>query len=140
MISEERFKQLADKQATVYWVYKDFIDVVTANLSDVDWFGYERVFETEEEATEYLKYGNVTRTEKFPYVSWEEFCNGKSIKFTTKDNYSFTCEVVIYSDLGKAIIIYRPLIACEIFKEPLTRENYRKALDICVKLFKGEEL
>lgn len=142
MISEERFKQLADEKATVYWVYKDYIDVITAYLSDADWFGYENVFETEEEAKEYLKYGNITRTEKFPYISWEElnkdfqnFKNGTYI--VAKYQYLFSLNIEVNKPIISQIIL---VTNDEDYKWNYSKENYHKALDLAVKLFKGEEV
>lgn len=159
MIRRERLAELLKTNSTIYTTYGGYVSEIElvfgsdrieekhlVELCVEKWgntytrYTFDMLFEDELEAEEFLKYGNITRTEKFPYISWEEFCNGESIRFTTKDNYRFTCEVAIYSDLGKTIVIHKPLIAGWIFKEPLTRENYLKALDICVKLFKGEEV
>lgn len=56
MISEERFKQLANEEKKVYWVLRGAINVVQSDLTDTIWYGYDNVFEAEEEAVEFLKY------------------------------------------------------------------------------------
>lgn len=161
MISEERFKQLADEKATVYWVYKDCITAVTAYLSDTAWFGYENVFETEEEAKEFL-YGNVTRTEKLELPMWsdvEKFIEQKKhfnhnhsnrvlLRIITKDSiyYLKLCKDldVFYFELKQTYIGDN---LCEQLSNKFpkclgraTEENYNLARDLCIKLFKGEEV
>lgn len=64
MISEERFKQLANEQKKVCWVLRGAINVVQADLTDTTWYGYDNVFETEEEAIEYLKNKDLVKKKK----------------------------------------------------------------------------
>lgn len=166
MISKKRLEELVKKGATIYAVTLDdkvgfinFIDYEGKVLENTlkfrvkikpdlsNWYGCEpnwsedislkSLFETKEEAEEYLKYGNITRTEKFPYVSWEEFCEGKRVVFDGKNGFSYCCELGYINQIF--VVIYKPLLDGCIFREPLTRENYHKALDICVKLWKGGE-
>lgn len=153
MISKERLRELIENKQTIYYIselagerelvehkYNDRKSIykylkngeyTVDDIYDNCWF------ETEEEATEYLKYGNITRTEKFPYVSWEEVCDGTNhhIVFTTPKHQKV--EMIICDGYIDIVIIYNLTGG---FNEPLTRENYHKALDICVKLFKGEEV
>lgn len=136
MISEERFKQLADEKATVYWAYKDCIDVVTANLSDIALLGEVNVFETEDKAKEFLKYGNITRTEKFPYVGWEEFIDNDRVVFYDKNGIRYVLKTYFDGIYLEDTFSQKQLI----YLSPITRENYHKALDLCVKLFKGEDV
>lgn len=145
MISEKRLEDIIQNKGTLWCVdkfhnpYKLRVIPITLKKEFIKLWGEENLFATEEEAKEFLKYGNITRTEKLELPMWEEFCSDKRIEFTAQNKYSYICEWVTYSDLGKTIIIYRPLIKGEIFKEPLTRENYDKARDLCIKLFRGEE-
>lgn len=138
MINEERFNQLVDEQATVYWVYEDVIDVARASLTDFYWLGGENVFETETEAKELLKYGNITRTEKLELPMWEEFCDGKSIRCGDQE-YQTTYWVIKDDKHIKMYKFYNGSSAGEFFNKPLTRQNYDLARDLCIKLFKGEE-
>lgn len=150
MISEERLKELLKEEVTIYRV-NGYVEEIYLNEYDFETtdkelvFNYkiyairlDDLFETEEEAKEYLKYGNVTRTEKFPYVSWEEFCKGEQIVFTGKNDEKFVMFRYNLDARHPFIVINaeRSNEWCR-FKEPLTRENYHKALDLAVKLFKG---
>lgn len=164
MISKERLEELVKKGATIYAVTLDdkvgfinFIDYEGKVLENAlkfrvkikpdlsNWYGCEpnwseyislkSLFEIKEEAEEYIKYGNITKTEKFPYVSWEELCKGAVIAFKDRYGLPYCCEVD-----NRFVFVYKlHLIKTWIFKERLTRENYHKALDLCVKLWKGEE-
>lgn len=170
MINKERLRELIKEEKMVYLVDNDFIydiylkedkdnknDITDTGLftqwrewnkSDPlgQWFHdkykFERLFENEDDAKEYLKYGNISREEKLELPTWEEFKNfKKSIIFRVlskdiieEDDTIFQC----YNN-GNAIIIYNDFNSSRIFNKPLTRENYDKARDVCIKLFKGEK-
>lgn len=149
MISEERLKELLKEEATIYRV-NGYVEEIGLNEYDFETtdkelvFNYkvyairlEDLFETEEEAKEYLKYGNITRMEKFPYVSWEEVCDGTDhhIIFTTPHHEKI--EMIICDCNIDIISIYNSISD---FSKPLTKENWFKALDLAVKLFRGEEV
>lgn len=158
MISEEKVADIIQNKGSVWCINKwskpyhiqqvvfDGKREFNPHTFTIGW-GAENIYETEEEASEYLKYGDVTRTEKFPYVSWEEFCKfDKTIKFFNKEiKYSMyvfvknkntnNCRIIIYAD------DYTKFRAQDwiVFDQPLTQENYHKALDLAVRLWKGEE-
>lgn len=158
MISEERLKELIEQEKGCYRI-GDFSGIGYIHLKQEyepnifengkdnyllyiytnnekkykDEIWAEDLFETEADAKEFLKYGNITRTEKFPYVSWEDVCDGTNhhIVFTTPKHQKV--EMIICDGYIDIICVYT---AISEFSKPLTRENYHKALDICVKLFK----
>lgn len=155
MISRERLAELLKTNSTIYTTYGGYVSEIElvfgsdkieekhlVELNVNTWgnthtsYTFDMLFEDELETEEFLKYGNVTRTEKFPYVSWEEVCDGTNhhIVFTTPKHQKV--EMIICDGYIDIVIIYNITGG---FSEPLTRENYHKALDICVKLFKGEE-
>ena len=82
----------------------------------------------------YLHHANVTRTETLPFLTWEEFCEQKFIWFIDK-NQNECC--LYYLNVSNKIFIN---VSGEV-KEigDLTEENFYKAYDECVRLFKGEE-
>lgn len=148
MINEERVTDIIQCKGTVWcinkWQHPYRIQQVVFDGRQkinphtfVNGWGAENIFETEEEAEEFLKYGDVTRTEKFLYVSWEEFCEGKT--FSCADYFKRTSYYVWQERNYIYIKEYWQQNEHIVFKEPLTRENYHKALDLCVKLWKGEE-
>ena len=95
------------------------------------------LFETKEDAEEYVEFGNIIKTEKLPYVSWEKFKNKEG-------NYSFKVypyDYYCYTD-GRYVRIkqYYGSLDRIVFTKPLTRENYNEARRLCIKLFTGEEV
>ena len=97
-----------------------------ANIKDV--------YKTKAEAEHYLHHANITRTEQLPFLIWEEFCEQKFIWFIDK-NQNVCC--LYYLNVSNKIFIN---VSGEV-KEigDLTEENFYKAYDECVRLFKGEE-
>ena len=98
---------------------------------------YELIFRTKAEAEHYLHHANVTRTETLPFLTWEEFKEGKELRFYNgkyryKMNWSVDPEIIVikrYLDFD---------IDEFIFNERLTEENFYKAYDECVRLFKEQ--
>lgn len=95
------------------------------------------LFKTKAEAEHYLHHANISRTEHLPFLTWEEFKEGKELRFYNgkyryKMNWSVDPEIIVikrYLDFG---------IDEFIFNERLTESNFYKAYDECVKLFKQE--
>lgn len=156
MISKERLAELLKTNSTIYTTYGGYVSEIElvfgsdrieekhlAELCVEKWgnkytrYTFDMLFEDELEAEEFLNYGKVTRSEKFPYVSWEEVCDGTNhhIVFTTPKHQKV--EMIICDGYIDIVIIYNLTGG---FSKPLTRENYHEALDFCVKLFKGEEV
>ena len=105
-----------------------------ANIKDV--------FKTKAEAEHYLHHANITRTEQLPFLTWEEFNkNSLGIEFTDtiKNKYRFHI-VRDYRDGKDFIVLYDKNGTISIDEEwEATEENFYKAYDECVRLFRGEE-
>ena len=95
---------------------------------------FHRLFETKEQAEWALKYQFITRTEELNLPMWEEFCKHKYVSF----NDEFCNHYVLKLNKNSKLIITKYPADWEIFYEPATEENYEKACDLCVKLFKGD--
>lgn len=99
----------------------------------------ENLFETRKEAEWHLKY-HATRTEELDLPMWKEF-----ITYNENLGVSFVGEDWVVYELSNDIDIYhKPRILLtadgEYFEEwKSTEENYEKACDLCLKLFKGEQ-
>ena len=99
---------------------------------------YELIFKTKAEAEHYLHHANVERVEKLPFLTWEEFKEGKELRFYNgkyryKMNWAVDPEIIVikrYLDFD---------IDEFIFNERLTEANFYKAYDECVRLFRGGE-
>lgn len=94
-----------------------------ANLLDI--------YKTKAEAEHYLHHAKITRTETLPFLTWEEFKEKKVIKFRSADNIDCMLHLV---DNGDKIALLAYCV--KYFKA--TEENFYKAYDECVRLFKGE--
>ena len=103
-------------------------------LYDIELNDYlEYVFETKEKAQHYHDHANVERVETLPFLTWEEFKNGKNITFKAKDGHEFLLKAK-----QESIYLWW-LDTNNIWTSwDLTEENFYKVYDECVKLFKGE--
>lgn len=98
---------------------------------------FNHLYKTKAEAEHYLHHANITRIETLPFLIWEEFSEGKEIKFNSKKSEY----LMIY--LAGNITIYQYYydnglkLQLRIFDEEATEANFYKAYDECVRLFKG---
>ena len=150
MISKERLKNLFDKNMPIYGIdYRrclqpDIVEISVRNLrycSSNDNYQYlsgcylyeffgEDLYEAKEDAEEFIKYGNITKTFKFPFVSYNDFLRGKTI------------DVEDIVSVGKAtkfdcIVIWDMVKSKQQIIDYATRENYHKALDIAKNIWLG---
>ena len=99
-------------------------------------FPIEVLFKTRVEAEHYLLHANVERVEKLPFLTWEEFKRKRELKFNSADgNYCelFIVNDFIYLQLGKEISMKQQNVG------EATEENFYRAYDECVRLFRGGE-
>ena len=100
----------------------------------------KNLYETQKQAEWHLKY-HATRIEELNLPTWEEFKT-----YNENECVAFVGEDGEVYELSNDIDIYhKPTILLmadgEYFKEwKSTEENYEKACDLCLKLFKGEEV
>ena len=90
------------------------------------------LFKTKAEAEHYLHHANVTRTETLPFLTWEEFLEKKAIHFI--DNKGIDFVLCIADNKIKLMVFFMVSKTWD-----LTEENFYKAYDECVRLFRGEE-
>lgn len=106
--------------------------LMLAHIDDVELIDYlEYVFKTKEKAQHYYFHANITRTEELPFLTWEEFLEKEAIHFIDNKGIHFVLRItdnkiklMVFFTVGKTW--------------DLTEENFYKAYDECVKLFKGE--
>lgn len=102
-------------------------------------FPIEVLFKTQAEAEHYLHHANITRTERLPFYTFSEiakdeknFKMGKTYtliedkNFVLDINKSYVSQIVLYT--GK-----------EKYSWNFNEENFYKAYDECVRLFRGGE-
>ena len=109
-------------------------------LYDIELNDYlEYVFETKEKAQHYYFHANVTRTEQLPFLTWEEFDKGnRLIRFIGKNGERCKLEGYQSDDTQGGFIDVVVNGTGSHIDYDYTEENFYKAYNECVKLFKGE--
>lgn len=101
-------------------------------------FHYDDISKNKAVAEHYAFHKNVTRTVQLPFLTWEEFLGGKELFFTNASGYPM-CLMIVDTKLGKKIGLGGANGYFDLQKMwDLTEENFYKAYDECVRLFKGE--
>lgn len=156
MITKDRLKELIKEGATIWTVgrysFQDKIEEIKLDkyffsvsnsaliYPDLFYTKFEDLFETKKQAEWALKY-HTTRIEELDLPTWEEFktysvCDyiefiGKDcIAYELSNDYDLTAEskFILLQQNGK-----------DWMEWDFNEENYIKACDLCLKLFKGEE-
>lgn len=113
------------------------IDKGTLRVSN---FEFNKLFDNEEDAKEYAKFGFIYRTEKFPYMPYEEAVNYKGnledvLQFRgPQDDYFIRHLTGIFR-----LYSYTYRGTNSIYEVPDTREGYKEILEVAVKKFYGDE-
>lgn len=144
MISKKRFEELIEQDATIYYIFLGKIYDMLAKEYDYEWHGFEIIYETKEDAEFTLKYQNITRTETLSLPTFEELQSKREYfkSFTTNGiTHCLVIEMPYKKDNGCILIAFNYNDNTHIkFNEPLTKENYLQACEICRKLFLGESV
>lgn len=151
-MTKQELEKAIENGESVWCVYKDQSNIyeikaveIEKVLSNTFLWGKEYysnikdVFKTKAEAEHYLHHANVTRTEQLPFYTFSEiakdeknFKMGKTYtliedkNFVLDINKSYVSQIVLYT--GK-----------EKYSWNFNEENFYKAYDECVRLFRGEE-
>lgn len=166
MITKERLEELIEQETCIFYILNNSVAILRLNDSygiSVEKYnkeynckpqfyhsGYvyqdicdaDKIFETKEEAEEYLEFGDIVREEKLKIdIPFNEFCELDSlivmfrIEFTGKDGTSY----MLYAFEHKDIILWNKDDDERIvFNKPLTKENYNEVRRLCKRLFLGE--
>ena len=110
--------------------------LMTCGYEEDDWNNYPveaitNIYKTKAEAEHYLHHANVTRTETLPFLSWEEFLEKKAIHFIDNKGIDFVLRIT--DNKIKLMVFFMVSKTWDI-----TEENFYKAYDECVRLFRGE--
>ena len=144
-MTREEIEKAIENGESVWCVYKDQSNIyeikaveIEKVLSNTFLWGKEYysnikdVFKTKAEAEHYLHHANITRTEQLPFLTWEEFLEKKAIHFI--DNKGIDFVLCITDNKIKLMVFFMVSKTWD-----LTEENFYKAYDECVRLFRGEE-
>lgn len=164
MITKERLEELIEQGATIFSTHDDYKEIKLNNDFKVEevWclgdclvskslvfslFGISLIFlfETKEDAEFACKYQNISIFYSLNLPTYEDFVkNYQSFGdelITDEKCVIFSCKDGLYSlyACDNEIWVGKDSDGSVMFHKELNKENYIKACDICVKLFKGEE-
>ena len=120
--------------------YIDIVDnkesLMLAHIDDVELIDYlEYVFETKEKAQHYYFHANISRVEQLPFLTWEEFLKEMRLKFIACDGVS---NMILYCCNNTIYLVDEEYPEFNTTSWELTEENFYKAYDECVRLFRSE--
>lgn len=95
---------------------------------------FDDLYKSQAEAEHYLHHANVTRVEQLPFLTWEEFLEDKNFEFFDK-NGILTWLYINTSKTSESIHLNNRFEKLNDWE--LTEENFYKAYDECVRLFKS---
>ena len=107
-------------------------------LKDVERNSYYRIdyiFKTQAQAKHYSYRSNIARLETLPFLTWEEFLKEYSFDFYSSNREWFT----LYWNDADGIVLENIISIDDKKTWDLTEQNFYKAYDECVRLFKGGE-
>ena len=110
-----------------YYIYDDLLENRVLGIA----YFIKELFKTKAEAEHYLHHANITRTEELLFLTWEEFLKQKDFVFYDKNREEYCLNIE-----QKYIWLYGGDYARD---WNLTEENFYKAYDECVRLFRGGE-
>ena len=143
-MTKQEIKQAIENGESVWGIYKKTNRICEIKSSEInkihsytitwgkEYYCYIKdLFKTKAEAEHYLHHANITRTETLPFLTWEEFLEEKYIWFVDKEQNQcclyYVTNFILINKSGELIE-----------KGELTEENFYKAYDECVRLFKQE--
>ena len=143
-MKREELKEAIKNNESV-WAYDDLLHrvipykaneiAITGINTNMPAYELNDLFATKQQAEHYLHHANVTRTETLPFLSWEEFLEEIELKFIACDGVSnmtlYYCDNTIY-------LVDDAYPEFNTTSWELTEENFYKAYDECVRLFRGE--
>lgn len=99
-------------------------------------FYYENISKNKAAAEHYAFHKNVTRTETLPFLTWEEFLKETRLNFIACDGVS---NMILYCCNNTIYLVDEEYPEFNTTSWDLTEENFYKAYDECVRLFRGGE-
>ena len=135
----------AIKNGESVWAYDDLLHrvipykaneiAITGINTNMPAYELKDLFATKQQAEHYLHHANITRTEQLPFLTWEEFLEEYSFDFYCRNHEWFT----LYWNDADGIVLENIISIDDKKTWDLTEENFYKAYDECVRLFRGEE-
>ena len=148
-MKREEIEKAIENGESVWCVYKDTSSIYEIKAVEIEkvlndtflwgkkyYSNIKDVFKTKAEVEHYLHHANVTRTEKLPFLTWEEFKEEWKIKFTGDDGKDYVLQLDYDNEI---IALYGTSWDTGVDEEwEATEANFYKAYDECVELFRGK--
>ena len=116
--------------------YQIDIMIEDENGWHTEFYGIKDLYKTKAEAEHYLHHANMTRTEILPFLTWEEFLKETRLNFIACDGVS---NMILYCCNNTIYLVDEEYPEFNTTSWELTEENFYKAYDECVRLFRGME-
>lgn len=140
----------AIKNGESVWACDDFLHrvipykaneiAITGINTNMPAYELKDLFATKQQAEHYLNHYDITRVEKLPFLTWEEFKEQKQFTFIGRSSLLYRMRIEQFDD---KYLIFLEHYFMESFNVSrvwdLTEANFYKAYDEAVRLFKGEE-
>ena len=150
-MKREEIEQAIEKGESVWYLFAGVYELKTSEHTDkfitrdddycfTDENGFDRcapldmLYKSKGEAEHYLNHQDITRTETLPFLTWEEFLEEKRMVFRSKTNEEYELSI-----LYNKILLRINGNTHVILQIDLTEQNFYKAYDECVRLFRGGE-
>ena len=135
----------AIKNGESVWAYDDLLHrvipykaneiAITGINTNMPAYELKDLFATKQQAEHYLHHANITRVEQLPFLSWEEFLKETRLNFIACDGVS---NMILYCCNNTIYLVDEEYPEFNTTSWDLTEENFYKAYDECVRLFKNE--
>ena len=153
LMTQQEIEKAIENGESVWGIYKKTNRICEIKSSEInkihsytitwgkEYYCYIKdLFKTKAEAEHYLHHANITRTEQLPFLTWEEFDKGnRLIRFIGKNGERCKLEGYQSDDTQGGFIDVVVNGTGSHIDYDYTEENFYKAYDECVRLFKGEE-
>ena len=124
--------------------YQIDIMIEDENGWHTEFYGIKDLYKTKAEAEHYLHHANVTRTETLPFLTWEEFKNKyKDVVFTDSKGVKYYLKKCVFwcpetNNVEYCISIKYGENYLTKIEYDYTEQDFYKAYDECVRLFRGK--
>ena len=124
------------KRVIPYYANSVIVNGFNTFPTSLSGYKLEDIYKTKAEAEHYLHHADITRTEQLPFLTWEEFLKEMRLNFIACDGVS---NMILYCCNNTIYLVDEEYPEFNTTSWELTEENFYKAYDECVRLFRREE-
>ena len=148
-MTEQELEQAIENGESV-WAYDDLLHrvipykaneiAITGINTNMPAYELKDLFATKQQAEHYLHHANITRTEQLPFYTFSEIAKDEK-SFKVGKTYTLIEDKNFVLDINKSYVSQIVLYTSkEKYSWNFNEENFYKAYDECVRLFKQEQL